>query len=264
MAALPLHTTDLLAHYRRIAQQPLTVVDVETTGFRPPGARVIELSVLHASLADGIYEQSTHLFNPGVSVPAEITRFTGITQAMVDNASPAEQLWPRYHRRLDDGVLTAHNLSFDYGFLRAELQRHGLAWERPESAQFCTVKLSRLMLADLPSRSLPRLVETFDFKVGASHRAEADTLACWLLAQRLLTELMEASDQGALGLLRQEWIPLSKAAQIVGRSRQKTQNLLHELCHRQGWQPRRSQRSQAYRYRRHWADLLREQVAQDP
>lgn len=256
MASLPLHTTDLLAHYRRIAQQPLTVVDVETTGFKPPEARVIEVSVLHASLTDGIYEQSTHLINPGVPVPATITRFTGITQAMVNRGTLAEQIWPRYHRRLDGGVLTAHNLSFDYSFLRSELAYLDIPWERPPEAQFCTVKLSRLMLADLPSRSLPNLVEHFGFDVDGSHRAEADTLACWYLAKLMLTELMEASDEVALAKLQQEWLPLSTVSKIVSLSRQKTQQLLHAM----NIEPRKSQRSGNYRYRRAWADQLREQV----
>lgn len=256
MAALPIQSADLLAHYRRIAQQPLTVVDVETTGFKPPHARVIEVSVLHASLADGIYEQSTHLINPGVPVPSQITRFTGITQAMVNRGTQAEQIWPRYHRRLDDGVLTAHNLRFDYSFLRSELAQLDIAWERPPEAQFCTVKLSRLMLADLPSRSLPRLVEHFGWEVDGSHRAEADTLACWYLAQLMLTQLMEASDAEALALIQQEWLPLSTCAKIVGLSRQKTQHLLNDM----DIEPRKSQRSGNYRYRRAWADQLREQL----
>lgn len=254
--APPLLSRDLLAHYRRIAEQALTVVDVETTGFRPPEARVIEISVLHGSLADGIYEQSTHLINPGVPVPASITRFTGITQAMVDGGTAAEQVWPRYHRRLDDGVLTAHNLRFDYGFLRAELQALGLPFERPETAQFCTVQLSRLMLPDLPSRSLPQLVQHFDFDVAGSHRAEADTLACWYLAQRLLTELMEVPEAIAIARLQQEWIPLSLAARILGQPRQATQRLLHQL----DVSPRYSQRSRAYRYRRAWAEQLRGEI----
>lgn len=254
MASLPLQSSDLLAHYRRIAEQPLTVVDLETTGWRPPIARVIEISVLHGSLVDGLSAQSTQLINPGVLVPAQITRFTGITQAMVEAGRPAEQVWPSYHRRLDGGVLTAHNLSFDYGFLRAELAHLGLPFERPDSAQLCTVKLARLMLADLPSRSLPQLVQHFGFQVEGSHRAEADTLACWYLAQRLLTELMELSEVEAIARFQQEWIPLSLAARIVGKSRQQTQSLLHQL----DITPRHSQRNGSYRYRRGWAEQLRE------
>lgn len=104
-------STDLLAFYRQVSQQPLTVVDVETTGYRAAGGcRVIEVSVLQATLADGIQQQQTHLVNPQVPVPEMITRFTGINQAMVDQAPLAAEVWHQYLPLLHTGVLTAHNL----------------------------------------------------------------------------------------------------------------------------------------------------------
>ncbi|MCY7322573.1 MAG: 3'-5' exonuclease, partial [Phormidesmis sp. CAN_BIN36] len=86
-------STDLLANYRRLSQQTLTVVDVETTGYQPPESRVIEISALRASLRDGIQHQQTHLINPDVLIPEKIVRFTGISQSMVDTAlAPADVL----------------------------------------------------------------------------------------------------------------------------------------------------------------------------
>ncbi|WP_421655694.1 exonuclease domain-containing protein [Leptothermofonsia sp. ETS-13] len=80
-------STELLSYYRQISQQLLTVVDVETTGHQAGRDRVIEVSVLQATLADGIQHQQTHLLNPQVTVPFPITRFTGISQAMVPSPS---------------------------------------------------------------------------------------------------------------------------------------------------------------------------------
>ena len=187
-------STDILAYYRWAASQPLTIVDVETTGYPNARNRVIEVSVLQASLADGILMQRTDLINPEQFIPGQIVRFTGITQTMVDGAAIAAEVLPNYWTMLNQGVLTAHNLSFDYRFLQIEFQRLGMKFACPATRQLCTVKLSRLMLPELPSRSLPNLVRHFRFNVGRSHRAEADTLACWLLAQRLLTEIMNEDD----------------------------------------------------------------------
>lgn len=251
-----MNSPQLLHHYRHLAQQRLTVFDLETTGTHPPAARVIEVSVLHASLADGIYEQSTHLINPGVVVPAQITRFTGISQAMVDGAEAAEDVWPRYATRLAEGVLTAHNLSFDYEFSQTECRRLGLGLDRPKTDQLCTVHLARLMLADLPSRSLPHLVQHFHFPVKESHRAEADTLACWYLAQRLLTQILEENEQRIIQRFQEEWLPLSACARILGRSRQET----HELILEDGFEPRTSARSGSFRYRRGWAEQLVDKI----
>jgi DNA polymerase III subunit epsilon len=220
--------TDLLAQYRQISRQPLTVVDVETSGFKPIAGRVIEVSVLQATLADGIQHQQTTLINPDITIPDPITRFTGITQAMVDQAAPAAEVWPQYLPLLSTGVLTAHNLAFDYGFLQSELHHQGIAYTRPFSQQFCTVILARLMLPELPSRSLPNLVKHFDFKVGRSHRAEADTIACWLLAQLLLTEIVNLADKVLLARFAQQWLTLSDAAGILGCSGKQARSMLYQ------------------------------------
>ncbi len=208
-------STDLLAYYRRISQSQFTVVDVETTGHRPPLSRVIEVSVLQATLADGILQQQTHLLNPQVLVPPSITQFTGITQEMVDQAPYSADVWYQYLPLLQDGILTAHNLAFDYSFLQSEFNYVDRIFERSAESQLCTVLLARQLLPDLPSRSLPNLVEHFGFDVGRSHRAAADTLACWMLAERLLTEIQAETDEDLLSRFANEWIPLKQAAAIL-------------------------------------------------
>jgi DNA polymerase III subunit epsilon len=229
-----------LAFYRQISQQDLTIVDLETTGFAPPTARAIEISILHASLADGIKQQETYLINPGVRVPEQITRITGISPAMVASADDAATVWPACLPLLNQGLLTAHNIAFDYPFIRHELKTQGIEFFRSPQEQFCTVQFSRLMLPDLPSRSLPNLVRHFGFKVGRSHRAAADTMACWLLAERLLTEISQESDDILLQRFRQQWLPLRDAAKLLG-CRQAT--ALRQLT-AAGLEPRLSQRSQ--------------------
>ncbi|MGB7251207.1 MAG: 3'-5' exonuclease, partial [Phormidesmis sp.] len=68
---------ELLTYYRHISQSPLTVVDVETTGALGHNARVIEVSILKASLSSGLEHQETHLINPRVKIPEFITNITG-------------------------------------------------------------------------------------------------------------------------------------------------------------------------------------------
>jgi DNA polymerase III subunit epsilon len=219
-------STQLLTHYRQLSQQPFTVVDVETTGRYANSDRVIELSVLHATLADGVLQQQTDLINPQTRIPSNIIQFTGITQKMVDYAPSAAEIFPTYCPLLNVGVLTAHNLEFDYPFLQAEYDRLGTVFDRPESQQLCTVQFSRLMLPDLPSRSLPKLVKHFQFNVGTSHRAEADTLACWLLLERLMTEILNESDEVLLARFSKQWMPLKYAAKLLGCSPQEGQTRL--------------------------------------
>lgn len=222
-------STDLLAHYRQLSQQMFTVVDVETTGRYASDDRVIELSVLQATLADGVIQQQTHLINPQTRIPWKIIKFTGITQKMVDYAPIAADVLPGYLPLLNTGVLTAHNLEFDYSFLQAEYQRLGTTFVRSTIEQLCTVQLSRLMLADLSSRKLPKLVKYFKFNVGKSHRAAADTLACWLLTEKLLTQIQNEPDDVLLARFARQWMPLKYAAKLLGCSQKEAEVRLADV-----------------------------------
>ena len=88
--------------------------------------------------------------------------------------------------------------------------------------------LARLLLPDLPSRSLPNLVKHFQFPVGQSHRAEADTIACWLLAKRLLTEVQNEPDESLLQRFAKQWLPLGDAAAILGCSGKQARSRLEK------------------------------------
>ncbi|WP_052051052.1 PolC-type DNA polymerase III [Leptolyngbya sp. KIOST-1] len=252
MAQSALFTDQLLAYYRQLPETTLTVVDVETTGSRPPDARVIEIAVVQGSLEQGITYEATFLVNAQVRVPATITRLTGITTAMVEQGTDADSVWQALRSPLDQGVLTGHNLAFDYSFIQAEYQRLGQGFKRPAAQQFCTVILSRLLLADLPSRSLPQLVQHFGFDVGRSHRAMADTKACWLLANLLLERLSHTSDQALRQQFEEQWVPLREAAKVFDHPRMELQQRL-DAC---GCERRTSRRGNRHMYRRRDLEAL--------
>jgi DNA polymerase III subunit epsilon len=240
-------STELLAFYRRMASEDLTIVDLETTGFGPPTARAIEISIIKANYRHGGFQQQvTHLINPGVRVPEMITRLTGISQAMVASADPAHEVWPQCLPLLESGTFTAHNAVFDYPFVKAELQMLGHEFHKPTEEHFCTVIFSRVMLPELPSRSLPNLVKHFQFDVGRSHRAAADTMACWLLAQRLLTELHDTDDEVLIQRFGQQWLPMREVTKIFGTRQSIAQRHLTAA----GLEPRISSRSKTAMYKR--------------
>jgi DNA polymerase III subunit epsilon len=240
-----LRSQDLLTYYRYICEQPLTIVDVETTGCKAEYCRVIEVSVLTASLADGIRSQVTYLVNPLEPVPAMITGLTGISQAMVDGAPLPHEVWPQCQSLLQIGVLTAHNLSFDYAFLKSEYAHLDISFSRPERDRFCTLSLARMLLPELRSRSLPALVQNFNFDVGESHRAEADTLACWLLAKQLLRQIRNTADDDLLEMFAQQWIGSDGAAILLGCNESEV-----GIVMKQAGLPSKSYKRSGGRYRR--------------
>lgn len=217
-------STELLAYYRRISTEVFTVVDLETTGVVGNSDRIIEISVLQATLKDGIQQIFTDLINPQILIPDQIVRFTGISQNMVDSAKSIDKVLPNYLPMLQTGILTAHNFSFDYSFLQSGYRRLGVDFNA--HAQLCTVELSRLLLANLQSRSLPKLVKYFGFNVGKSHRAESDAIACWLLLEKLLTQIQTADDQEILEMFGQQWLSARDIGMIFQLPISKVESLL--------------------------------------
>ncbi|MGI0491098.1 PolC-type DNA polymerase III [Alkalinema pantanalense CENA528] len=250
-------STDLLAFYRDIAQQDLTIVDLETTGYKPPQARVTEIAVIHANLTTGITFQQTSLINSQTQIPEFIVQLTGIQQAMVDNAPLAIEVWPQYWPWVQSGILTCHNLEFDYAFLKAELRCCQIDFSKARKERFCTLQLARLMLPDLPSRSLPDLVQYFGFTVERSHRAAADALACWLLAQQLLTEILNTEDEVLLQRFGQQWLPLPEVARLLQCKPQAAAQRLQQA----GIESRESSRRRTFLYPRSAVESLIHEIA---
>ncbi|WP_072143602.1 PolC-type DNA polymerase III, partial [Pseudanabaena sp. 'Roaring Creek'] len=217
-------STDILTYYRHLSTEVFTVVDLETTGGKGDRDRIIEISVLQATLKDGIQQISTDLINPQMEIPEQIVKFTGITQQMVSDVDSSDRILPEYLPMLQTGVLTAHNIGFDYSFLKAEYYRLGIDYLAP--VQLCTVMLSRLLLPHLPSRSLPKLVKHYGFDVGKSHRAESDAIACWLLLERLFSQILNADDDEILNLFGHQWLSIEDIAMILQISLNEAEDLV--------------------------------------
>jgi len=217
-------SSELLNYYRKISSEVFTVVDLETTGGKGNSDRIIEISVLQATLKDGIQQILTDLINPQIPIPEQIVRFTGISQNMVNRAASSDRILPNYLPILESGILTAHNFSFDYSFLQAEYRRLGKTFKA--KSQLCTVELSRLLLSHLPSRSLPKLVKHYGFDVGKSHRAESDAIACWLLLEKLFALILNSNDEEILNLFGQQWLSVKDISVILKLSPIKVESLL--------------------------------------
>jgi len=129
-----------------------------------------------------VVDRFQSLMNAGVRVPAFITQLTGITNAMVAAAPPAEVVMADAARFVGDTPLVAHNASFDQRYWRAELTRAGLPAPHPFA---CTVLLSRRLYPQVPSHKLGTLVDWFQLpRTGQAHRALADAeMAAELLAR---------------------------------------------------------------------------------
>ena len=198
--------------------EPVIVMDFETTGLGPQSARVTEVAALRIE-AGRVTDRFVTLINCGVTVPAEITAFTGITTAMVRAAPPVAEVMPALHRFVGRHAVVAHNAHFDQAFYEQELRR--LQLESDSEDFLCTIRVARRVLPGLATYKLSALSAHCGVRFSsAAHRAEADALVTGevltslsgrildagvpAVTPRLLRELMACRIADAKAVMRRE------------------------------------------------------------
>jgi DNA polymerase III subunit epsilon len=169
-----------------LAGAEFLAVDTETNG--QPRERC-ELTEVGAVLVGGgeLHDRWGSLVGVSEPLGRGIQRFTGITQAMVDEAPPPAQVLPQLEERLRGRVLVAHSARFDVGVLRQAFERAGLEW--PEPPVLCTVALARRFAPLQRRRGLASLADALGIDVEATHRALPDAETCARVLSALLPRL---------------------------------------------------------------------------
>jgi DNA polymerase-3 subunit epsilon len=171
-------------------------VDIETTGCTPGMHRIIDVAVIGAR-GDAVDFEWQSLVNPGVRVPAGITALTGIDNDMLADAPSFERVAKELRERLEGRVFIAHNVRFDYGFIRREFALLGTAWRSPN---LCTVRLSRALYPEMPRHNLDAVMERHGIHIENRHRAMPDAQVLLAFWRKLRVAWSEPELQGALDL----------------------------------------------------------------
>lgn len=149
------------------------VVDVETSGFHPPMAEIVEVAIVHVDVTGQVTGSWDSLLRPQGGVGA--TRVHGITRDMVELAPRFEDIGLELHGLLADRVVVAHNLAFDAKFLVSHFDRIGL--HSPEIAGgACTLRTSQAVLPG-PSFKLLDCCEAAGIDLIDAHSALGDAMA---------------------------------------------------------------------------------------
>lgn len=158
------------------------VIDLETTGASAKSHKITEVAII---LIDGdkIVERYSTLINPERPIPYAITKFTGISNAMVADAPKFYEVAKKIIELTQNRIFVAHNVHFDYSFLKREFQELGYSFQRKT---LCTVRLSRKYFPGHASYSLGKITQDLGIPLEKAHRALDDSLAC---AQLLLKAL---------------------------------------------------------------------------
>jgi len=131
-----------------------------------------------------VIEEYETLINPGQPIPYYIQSMTGITDQMVATAPRFEAVAEKIYSLLKDTIFIAHNVSFDYSFLKSHLKQSGYELN---SKKLCTVRLSRKIFPGFTSYSLGKLCHSLGINIFDRHRAGGDCEATVRLFQLLLS-----------------------------------------------------------------------------
>ena len=167
------------------------VVDFETTGLNPETDRIVQLAAVIVNGEGHIVDSFDTIVKP--ESPAEYQHgaehIHGISAEQVSSGMPLrpalEQLWS-----ISAGnVFTAHNASFDLGFLHAESERVGI--EGQVEIHIDTLELSRRTAGTDTTRrhNLFALCEHYGIERDQVHDAKSDATATAQLLMHLIKEL---------------------------------------------------------------------------
>jgi DNA polymerase-3 subunit epsilon len=158
------------------------VVDIETTGGNAGGSRITEIAII---IYDGteVTERWETLVNPEKEIPLPIFALTGITNEMVEGAPVFEDIAETVYVMLNGRIFVAHNVNFDYSFIRHQLEEAGYRWA---AKKLCTVRAARKISPGLYSYSLGNLCHSLNIPLSNRHRAGGDADATAILLSRLL------------------------------------------------------------------------------
>jgi DNA polymerase-3 subunit epsilon len=159
--------------FRFDPEQDYVVVDIETTGSWSNGDRVTEIGAVKIRNHEVVAEWHS-LINPQRSIPANITRLTGITNDMVQDAPVFAEVADSFMQFMGDGIFVAHSVNFDYGFISYEFERLERRFRFPK---LCTCAGMRRSYPGHESYSLGNLSKTYGINLKDHHRALCDARA---------------------------------------------------------------------------------------
>ncbi len=190
------------------------IVDIETTGGHAAANGITEIAIYVHDGAHVVKHFKT-LINPQQNIPIYITALTGISNPMVASAPTFEEVAAEIYELLCDNIFVAHNVNFDYSFIKHQLKSCG--YDLP-AKKLCTIRLSRKVFPGLASYSLGNLCRSLDIEIENRHRADGDAKATVSLFDTLLAA---GAEEHINAMLKKssadQWLPLQLDKEAIAK-----------------------------------------------
>ncbi len=195
-----------------VLDEPLVFVDIETNGLNHIKGRVIEVAAIRVERGAVVREFQT-LISPATPLPQFITNLTGITEGDLADQPLFAAIAQELQEVLDGAIFVAHNVRFDYSFLKQEFKRIGKSFH---PRQLCTVRLSRALYPEHRSHKLQSLIDRHGLQVSARHRAYDDAHALWQFIQHAQrSHAADVLEQAVARQLKQPSLPKALTTDMI-------------------------------------------------
>lgn len=176
------------------------VFDLETTGLSSRRDRITEIGavILENGAVTGRFET---FVNPGMPIPMEVSRLTGITDRDVFDAPSEDQAVRDFLAFAGDRPLIAHNAEFDIGFIREACLRCKIDFA-PVYGD--TLAMSRILLPELRRHKLDLVAARLGLPEFDHHRAADDAATTARILDRFLHMMREQGIESVGQLDRSE------------------------------------------------------------
>jgi DNA polymerase-3 subunit epsilon len=158
------------------------IVDIETTGSHPAGNGITEIAIILHN-GETVEGKFSSLINPKTTIPSYIVSLTGITDYMVADAPHFSALAANIYNLLQGRIFVAHNVNFDYSFVKYHLQQAGYLLN---TRKLCTIRMARKAFPGLRKYGLENLCRELEVPNNNHHRATGDALATAKIFEMIL------------------------------------------------------------------------------
>jgi DNA polymerase III subunit epsilon len=161
--------------YLKIEEAEFCIVDIETNGSKIDKHQIIEIAAVKVKNGEIIDKFESLVYAKEIN--PHISQITGIYAEDTRDAPNLKTVMMEFKLFLDDAILVAHDVKFDYNFISLSMQKIGL--EPILNRSLCSLALAERTVVSY-RYALSYLNDTFELNPNATHhRAMSDVLTTY-------------------------------------------------------------------------------------